>query len=90
MGLLDDLEEIAGPTSQKTIRRQNKAKNRIKDGIKERQCFECKKWLTLDHFSSRTHISGYGISKGIQCACKPCAIKLYNRNKLKKKLHNAY
>jgi hypothetical protein len=51
MGLLEELEEISGPTrSNVEIIRNRKNKNRVVNGVIERVCNRCNKWKTLSAF----------------------------------------
>lgn len=89
MSILDELEEIAGPTSRLSKRAHKKGrgnKTRNVNGVEERFCYVCKQWKSNDNFYSRR---SPGIEKsivvGYQACCKPCSCKHGSRGwKIKK------
>lgn len=82
MGILDELEEIAGPTRRLTKRTRTKSKDRhrVVNGIKEKRCTKCKKWKTLDKYYGWCGMN-IGRSQKVhsQTYCKECQKSIQKR-----------
>ncbi len=88
MGLLEELEDLAGPTrSLIEIHRNRNHKNRVVNGVTERICNRCRTWKPLSGFQEIRKLTARGeIKIEHHCACKPCAVRWSREIKLRKRL----